>query len=135
VAALLLHREAHLLTRLGADMSAVPAASFDTWMKQRSDLVQDTAEAYVSREVVGAGQRALEGVSSALHTALSRVLLLDALCRVRAHLAWYLVEGLLSAAGAKEVGAGMGCGTVDGWAWRRVVWRGEVQLAPTALLS
>lgn len=37
---LMLQREAHTLGQLKSDMAVAPAAVFDLWMKQRSELVR-----------------------------------------------------------------------------------------------
>ena len=100
---LLLRREARQLTQLQRDVAGGTEAAFDLWMKQRSELVQGTAEAYADREVAEASKRALEGLSPALTAILYKVVLLDGLCRVSKHMTWYLLEGLVSPAAAREV--------------------------------
>jgi Acyl-CoA oxidase len=101
--ALLAAREERLLRELAAAMAGAGADVFDTWMKRRSDLVQSTAEAYVSLVVAQAAQRSLASASAHLCGVLSTLLRLDLLQRVRKHLDWYLLEGLLASAEARQV--------------------------------
>lgn len=96
-------REARLVARLQAAMAGAGAAVFDTWMKRCSDLVQDTAEAYIWHVVVASGQRSLRGASRQLQPVLAAVLRLDCLCRVKQSLPWFMMEGLLSIAEAEQV--------------------------------
>lgn len=52
-------KEGRLLGQLGQAMADKSADTFDTWMKQQSDLVQATAHAYADREVLEASLRSL----------------------------------------------------------------------------
>jgi len=52
-------REGRLLGQLGQAMADKTADTFDTWMKQQSDLVQATGQAYADREVLEASLRSL----------------------------------------------------------------------------
>ena len=61
------------------------------------------AQAFIEVYVAGACADALQEASPALAGVLERVLRLDALCRVRAQMAWYLTEGLVTAAQAQQV--------------------------------
>jgi Acyl-CoA oxidase len=76
---------------------------FETWMKQQSELVQATAEAFIENYVATVAQQDLEKASPTLGSVLGPILRLDALCRVEAQLGWYLLEGLISAQDAREV--------------------------------
>jgi hypothetical protein len=97
-------REALLVHRLQRVLGdAAGTAVFDTWMLQQSDLVQACAEAFIEVHIVSCGQRALAGASPALESVLGQLLRLDALCRVRAQLQWYLMEGLVSAGEGRQV--------------------------------
>lgn len=96
-------REARLVARLQRVMAAHKSAVFDTWMKRESELVQGTAQAFIEVYVAGACAEALGRASPALRGLLGRVLRLDALCRVCAQMAWYLTEGLVTAAQAQQV--------------------------------
>ncbi len=56
-------KEGRLLGQLGAAMADKSLDTFDTWMKQQSDLVQATAHAYGDREVLEASLRSLDQVA------------------------------------------------------------------------
>ena len=100
---LLAIREARLVASLQRAMAAAPAAVFDTWMLRESDLVQATAEAFVTGHVAAASAAAAAAAPAALRGVLAPLLRLDALVRVEQHLEWYLLEGLVAPAAAKQV--------------------------------
>jgi hypothetical protein len=76
---------------------------FDTWMKRESEAVQGCAQAFIEAYLVTECSKSLQGVSPTLKPVLGRILQLDALCRVREQMAWYLVKGLVSSSDALQV--------------------------------
>jgi acyl-CoA oxidase len=59
-------KEGRLLGQLVQAMADKSADTFDTWMKQQSDLVQATAQAYADRETLEASIRCLAQVNREL---------------------------------------------------------------------
>ncbi|KXZ48318.1 hypothetical protein GPECTOR_29g92 [Gonium pectorale] len=127
---LMVVREGRLVRRLGAAMDAAgraaggsaSEATFETWMKRESDLVQGTALAFAEREVLDALLRALgtdpqPGANPAAAAAcpppprlsggvagvLRGVAVLFALRCVEADLAWFVAEGELPAKAGRSV--------------------------------
>lgn len=104
--ALFVAREARLLSELlGAMKGLGPQQVWEEWMKKRSDLVQHLARAYGEREVLEACLRSLSTLSPAARCLIEPVVLLWALHRTEADLAWILTEELLPLGGGKAVAA------------------------------
>ncbi|GFR45198.1 hypothetical protein Agub_g6590 [Astrephomene gubernaculifera] len=131
---LLAVREGRLIRQLGAAMAAAAAASnaggsgaaggaqeatFETWMKRESDLVQATALAFAEREVLDALMRLLglqpqpqsapsssscpPPLSAGVAGVMRSVAVLFALRAVEADLAWFIAEGELPAKAGRSV--------------------------------
>eukprot|EP00879_Flechtneria_rotunda_P002191 GHRR01002377.1.p1 GENE.GHRR01002377.1~~GHRR01002377.1.p1 ORF type:complete len:601 (+),score=233.83 GHRR01002377.1:928-2730(+) len=92
-------REARLLRRLSQVMRGAAAAGsfFDAWMKQQSDMVQATANAYAEREVLEACVRQLQSPSlpPGVKELLVPLVTLYTAAAVERDLAWYLSQELL----------------------------------------
>lgn len=94
---LLAIREGRLLSRLIEKMKHVSNSGvFDVWMRQESDLIQDTAMAFMEREVLEASLAHLDACSPSLRFVMQNVVSLYALKTIEDALGWYLSEEILS---------------------------------------
>lgn len=95
---LLVVREGRLLRALAAATRLAGGGDlFDVWMKQQSDLVQATAQAFGERDVLDACLKALADVrDTEARAVLERLVQLYATCCVEAELGWYLSQELMS---------------------------------------
>ena len=101
---LLLRREARTLAGLQASMAAKLGAGeplFEVWMRQESDAVQAAALAYGERLCFDSFAAACGTGGAAAR--MAPLLVLYGLDSVERDLAWFLTEGVLSAAQGKEV--------------------------------
>mmetsp|Transcript_18698 Transcript_18698/g.47219 ORF Transcript_18698/g.47219 Transcript_18698/m.47219 type:complete len:644 (-) Transcript_18698:24-1955(-) len=99
-------REGRLLAALYQKMRlAGPKGVFDTWMKQESDLVQATAQAYAERMVLEAGHAATAGLPKAEGAILTKLVKLYALRRMELDIGWFVTEGLVAPSAGREVPA------------------------------
>ncbi|KAK9845389.1 hypothetical protein WJX81_005334 [Elliptochloris bilobata] len=98
LAEVFLAREGRLLGALATKMAGAQGgpAVFEVWMKQQSDLVQATAQAYAEREVLEACIRQVREGPSSVAGVLARVTALYALRRLELDAGWLLSEGLLA---------------------------------------
>jgi len=69
---------------------------FDVWMKQESDLVQDSARAYGERICLEEFIKAVSGTKGTVQKTLKDVLLLYANTVIKRNLSWYLLEKIIS---------------------------------------
>jgi acyl-CoA oxidase len=85
----------------GAGRSATD--TFDVWMHHESDLVQHVAQSFGEFTVIAASKTALDKMSQGLQSFLEPVIMLYALSRLEADLAWFMMEGLISNTTALQV--------------------------------
>ena len=80
-----------------------PPDVFDAWMHQQSDAVQSCTLAFGERQVLEVSIKVLDQASSQLHPLLSDIVLLYAVTRLEADLAYFICEGLISPEVASHV--------------------------------
>jgi acyl-CoA oxidase len=86
-------REGRLLATLHQKMRlAGPNGVFDTWMKQESDLVQATAEAYAERVVLEASYNAIATLPKEEAAIANKLVKLYALRRIELDIGWLITE-------------------------------------------
>lgn len=103
-------REKYLLHQLAGRMGIAMKANasiFDVWMLKESDCIQALASAYGERMVLEQFQTFVDRVgtdaSPSTRAVLNQVRSLYVLSRIETDLAWFLTEGLLSAADGRKV--------------------------------
>mmetsp|Transcript_28352 Transcript_28352/g.50648 ORF Transcript_28352/g.50648 Transcript_28352/m.50648 type:complete len:644 (-) Transcript_28352:428-2359(-) len=99
-------REGRLLATLHQKMRlAGPNGVFDTWMKQESDLVQATAEAYAERVVLEASYNAIATLPKEEAAIANKLVKLYALRRIELDIGWLITESLVQPSAGREVPA------------------------------
>jgi acyl-CoA oxidase len=76
---------------------------FDAWMHQQSDAVQSCTLAFGERQVLEVSIKVLDQASSQLRPLLSDIVLLYAVTRLEADLAYFICQGLISPEVASHV--------------------------------